>query len=56
MIENIAPPGAEIQQAMTKVRAQVNQETDGKQTSWGRSNLTGPVYLDPQARSKRTAK
>jgi uncharacterized caspase-like protein len=57
LIENIAAPGVEIQEAMTKVRAQVNQETDGKQTSWGRSNLTGPVYLDPHSKSTgQTAK
>jgi uncharacterized caspase-like protein len=57
LIENIAAPGVEIQEAMTKVRAEVNQETDGKQTSWGRSNLTGPVYLDPHSKSAgQTAK
>jgi uncharacterized caspase-like protein len=49
LIANIAAPDVEIQNAMTKVRAQVNQETNGKQMSWGQSNLEGPVYLNPLA-------
>jgi uncharacterized caspase-like protein len=47
LIANIAAPGVEIQQAMTKVRAQVSQETNGRQMSWGHSNLGGEVYLNP---------
>jgi uncharacterized caspase-like protein len=47
LIANIAAPGVEIQQAMTKVRAQVSQETKGRQMSWGHSNLSGAVYLNP---------
>jgi uncharacterized caspase-like protein len=51
LIANIAAPGVEIQQAMTKVRAQVSQETKGKQTSWGHTNFpaTAAVYLNPAA-------
>jgi hypothetical protein len=44
---NIASPGVEIQQAMTKVRAQVNEETNKNQLPWGHTNLIGSVYLNP---------
>jgi hypothetical protein len=47
LIANIAQPGVEIQQAMTKVRAQVNDETAKNQLPWGHTNLTGSVYLNP---------
>jgi hypothetical protein len=46
---NIATPGVEIQQAMTKVRAQVNEETNKGQLPWGHTNLIGSVYLNPVA-------
>jgi hypothetical protein len=44
---NIAAPGVEIQQAMTKVRAQVKEETNKGQLPWGHTNLIGAVYLNP---------
>ena len=44
---NITAPGVEIQQAMTKVRAQVNEETSKNQLPWGHTNLIGSVYLNP---------
>jgi uncharacterized caspase-like protein len=46
---NIASPGVEIQQAMTRVRAQVNEETNKNQLPWGHTNLIGSVYLNPVA-------
>ena len=49
LLANIATPGAEIQQAMTKVRAQVNEETNKNQLPWGHTNLIGSVYLNPTA-------
>src|SRR5260370_28745785 len=49
LMANIAAPGAEIQQAMTKVRAQVNEETNKNQLPWGHTNLIGSVYLNPVA-------
>src|SRR5271169_3252754 len=49
LIANIVAPGVEIQQAMTKVRAQVNEETNKSQLPWGHTNLTGTVYLNPAA-------
>src|SRR3954463_8554842 len=47
LIANITQPGVEIQQAMTKVRAQVNEETNKGQLPWGHTNLIGAVYLNP---------
>jgi hypothetical protein len=49
LMANIASPGVEIQQAMTKVRAQVNEETGKNQLPWGHTNLIGSVYLNPVA-------
>jgi caspase domain-containing protein len=49
LMANIASPGVEIQQAMTKVRAQVNEETSKNQLPWGHTNLIGSVYLNPFA-------
>src|SRR6201998_754784 len=49
LMANIAQPGVEIQQAMTKVRAQVNEETNKNQLPWGHTNLIGSVYLNPAA-------
>jgi hypothetical protein len=47
LMANIAAPGVEIQQAMTRVRAQVNEETNKSQLPWGHTNLIGSVYLNP---------
>jgi uncharacterized caspase-like protein len=49
LLANIATPGTEIQQAMTKVRAEVNEETNRNQLPWGHTNLIGTVYLNPVA-------
>src|SRR5664280_748975 len=49
LIAHITQPGVEIQQAMTKVRAQVNEETNKGQLPWGHTNLIGAVYLNPVA-------
>lgn len=46
LIDNITKPGVEIQQAMTSVRAQVNEETHKGQLPWGHTNLIGAVYLN----------
>jgi uncharacterized caspase-like protein len=51
LMANITQPGVEIQQAMTKVRAQVNEETNKGQLPWGHTNLIGDVYLNPVAAS-----
>jgi uncharacterized caspase-like protein len=47
LVANITQPGVEIQQAMTRVRAQVNEETNKNQMPWGHTDLTGSVYLNP---------
>ena len=47
LVANITQPGLEIQQAMTQVRAEVNQETNKAQLPWENTNLTGAVYLNP---------
>src|SRR5207253_6989629 len=47
LLANLTQPGLEIQQAMTKVRAQVNEETSKGQLPWGHTNLIGSVYLNP---------
>jgi hypothetical protein len=49
LIAHIASPGVEIQQAMTEVRAQVNEQTNKGQLPWGHTNLIGSVYLNPVA-------
>jgi uncharacterized caspase-like protein len=49
LVANITQPGMEIQQAMTKVRAQVNEETNKGQLPWGHTNLIGTVYLNQAA-------
>ena len=46
LMANLTAPGVEIQQAMTKVRAQVQDETSKGQLPWGHTNLTGAVYLN----------
>jgi uncharacterized caspase-like protein len=47
LIAHITTPGVEIQQAMTEVRAQVNEETNKGQLPWGHTNLIGAVFLNP---------
>jgi len=49
LLANITRPGVEIQQAMTRVRAQVNDETRKSQLPWGHTNLIGDVFLNPAA-------
>ncbi|WP_407160303.1 caspase family protein [Bradyrhizobium sp. STM 3557] len=56
LIANIAQPGVEIQQAMTAVRAQVNEETNKGQLPWGHTNLIGAVYLNPAAAPSNAGK
>ena len=49
LVANITKPGVEIQQAMTAVRAQVNEETNKNQLPWGHTNLIGSIYLNQAA-------
>src|ERR1035438_2897993 len=45
LMAHITQPGVEIQQAMTQVRAQVNEKTNKVQLPGGPPNLTGAFYL-----------
>ncbi|RAI43888.1 caspase family protein [Rhodoplanes roseus] len=47
LLAHLATPGLEIQQAMTRVRAQVSEETKKQQLPWGHTNLTGSVFVNP---------
>ncbi|MGA7806965.1 caspase family protein [Bradyrhizobium sp.] len=49
LVAHITQPGVEIQQAMTEVRAEVNEETNKNQLPWDHTNLVGSVYLNPAA-------
>jgi hypothetical protein len=55
LVAHIVAPGVEIQQAMTEVRAQVNEETNKGQLPWGHTNLIGSVYLNPAEAPKANA-
>src|SRR3978361_1498736 len=55
LMANIATPGIEIQQAMTKVRAQDNEETNKGQLLWGHTILIGSVYLNAPSPPAATA-
>jgi uncharacterized caspase-like protein len=48
LLDNLTQPGVEIQQTMTQVRAQVHELSNGKQLTWGHSNLISAVYLNPK--------
>jgi hypothetical protein len=54
LLNHIGNPGVEIQQAMTQVRAQVNDETQKQQLPWGHTNLIGAVYLNATANTATT--
>lgn len=47
LIDNITQPGVEIQQAMTRVGAEISERTNKDQSLRDQANLTGPVYLNP---------
>jgi len=49
LLKNIAEPGVEIRHALTKVRAQVSEETNKRQLPWENTNLTGFFYFNQEA-------
>lgn len=53
LLDNIAAPGVEIQQAMTQVRMAVADETKGRQLPWGKTDLVGSIYLNPVAPAEK---
>ena len=42
---HIDTPGLEMQQMLTRVRAEVVAKTNGKQVPWSSSSLLGEVFL-----------
>jgi uncharacterized caspase-like protein len=42
---HIGTAGLEVQQMLTRVRAEVVARTNGKQAPWSNSSLLGEVYL-----------
>src|ERR1700744_1461679 len=47
LIDNITQPGVEIQQAMTRVGAEISERTNKGQSLRDQTNLAGSVYLNP---------
>jgi len=47
LLAHLNEKGVELQQVMTEVRAEVNDQTHKQQLPWGNTNLTGAVYLNP---------
>jgi Caspase domain/Putative peptidoglycan binding domain len=47
LLANVTEPGLEIRLALTKVRAQVAEETRETQVPWENTNLTGFFYMNP---------
>jgi uncharacterized caspase-like protein len=45
LTRHIGTPGLEVQQMLTRVRAEVVAATKGKQVPWSNSSLLGEVYL-----------
>ena len=45
---HVGTPGLEVQQMLTRVRAEVVAATKGKQVPWSNSSLLGEVYLAEQ--------
>jgi uncharacterized caspase-like protein len=55
LLRNIAEPGVEISRALTKVRAQVSEETNRAQLPWENTNLTGFFYVNQQGATAAAA-
>ena len=45
LVRHISTPGLEVQQMLTRVRAEVVAATKNKQVPWSNSSLLGEVYL-----------
>lgn len=45
LLTHLSEPGLEVRLAMTKVRAEVEEKTNGKQIPWESTNLTGFYYF-----------
>jgi hypothetical protein len=51
LLKHFPQEGLELQQVMTRVKAEVLKLTDGKQRPWHNSDLAREVYLFPSARA-----
>ena len=47
LLDNLAAPGVEINDAMLNVCAEVQAETDKKQLPWANTNMTGKFFVVP---------
>jgi uncharacterized caspase-like protein len=45
LLKNLAAPGLEVRQMLTRVRQQVKEQTNGKQIPWDHSSLTQDYYF-----------
>ncbi|WP_273703820.1 caspase family protein, partial [Candidatus Accumulibacter vicinus] len=45
LLKNLAAPGLEVRQMLTRVRQQVKEQTNGKQIPWDHSSLTQDFYF-----------
>ncbi len=53
LLKFIETPGLEVRQMMSRVRGDVEEETDGKQIPWDSSSLLGDFYFDPKTTGER---
>ena len=45
LVRHMGTPGLEVQQMLTRVRAEVVASTKSKQVPWSNSSLLGEIYL-----------
>ena len=45
LVHHLGTPGIEVQQMLTRVRAEVVASTNNKQVPWSNSSLLGEVFL-----------
>jgi Caspase domain len=53
LLRYIETPGLEVRQMTSKVRGDVEEQTDGKQIPWDSSSLLGDFYFDPKTTGER---
>ena len=55
LAQHLATPGLEIQSALTRVRAEVSQTTDGAQRPWHNASLAREVFIGGEATGCRAS-
>jgi len=55
LLEHLVTPSVEIQQVMTRVKADVHRVTNGKQRPWHNSDLRNEVFLAGRGEEERSA-